>query len=250
MSGSNLSKSTPATSGPSSSNPVIREVGSLALSFESWDWPFAMERRADILKHFADLKAEKPALFNGRVLLLREPRHQDGVFHARYFETDYATFLASRDWGWPDRAVFNGFGMGALRGSDGVFVLGEMAQQTANAGRIYFASGTPDPSDLRGAEVDMAGSVARELAEETGLTPGDYRAASRWHTVQIEQYIALMQPLDAHVPGAELRRRILDNLAAQAEPELAGVHLVRARRDLSAAMPSFIRAYIEAMLAA
>jgi hypothetical protein len=229
---------------------VIHRVTTLDLKVEPWDWPFARERRADIDAHFEQRQRAIPALFNGRVLLLREPRHQDGVFHARYFETDYATFLAARDWGWPDRAVFNGFGMGALRGSDGVFVLGEMAQQTANAGRIYFASGTPDTNDLRGAEVDMAGSVARELAEETGLTSHDYRAASRWHTVETEQYIALMQPLEANVPGADLRRRILDNLAAQTEPELAGVHLVRDRRDLTATMPLFIRAYIEAMLAA
>ncbi len=226
---------------------MIREVRRLALTFEPYDWPFAAERREAILAHFAALKADKPALFNGRVLLLRAPRHDDGVFHARYFETDYATFLAFRDWGWPDPQVYNGFGMGALRGSDGVFVLGEMAHQTANAGRIYFASGTPDPSDLRGPEVDIAGSIARELTEETGLTAHDYRAEAGWHTVQAEQYIALMQPLAGMAPGGELRRRILANLAAQTEPELADVHLVRDRHDLTAAMPAFIRAYIEAM---
>jgi hypothetical protein len=124
-----------------------------------------------------------------------------------------------------------------------------MAQQTANAGRIYFASGTPDPSDLRGSEVDIAGSIARELTEETGLTTLDYRAGPVWHTVQAEQYIALMQPLAGRAPGAELRRRILANLAAQATPELADIHLVRDRHDLTAAMPVFIRAYIEAMTA-
>ncbi len=48
-------------------------------------------------------------------------------FSADYFETDFASFLAWRDWGFPDNSVFNGFGMGALRGSDGAFVLGEMA---------------------------------------------------------------------------------------------------------------------------
>ena len=95
-----------------------------------------------------------------------------------YFETDFASFLAWRDWGFPDSDVFNGFGMGALRCADGAFVMGEMGHHTANAGRIYFPSGTPDLDDLSGDTVDIAGSVAREVEEETGLTPADYRAGA------------------------------------------------------------------------
>ena len=90
---------------------------------------------------------------------------------ASYFETDFASFLAWRDWGFPDRDVFNGFGMGALRCSDGAFLLGEMADHTANAGRIYFPAGTPDLDDVKLGAVDIAGSIAREIEEETGLTP-------------------------------------------------------------------------------
>ena len=69
-----------------------------------------------------------------------------GSSSASYFETDFAAFLAWRDWGFPDESVFNGFGMGALRCTDGAYVLGEMGAHTANAGRIYFPSGTPDPT--------------------------------------------------------------------------------------------------------
>ena len=99
-------------------------------------------------------------------------RHFRGVrFSAAYFETDFASFLAWRDWGFPDLHVFNGFGMGALRCSDGAFVLGEMGQHTSNAGRIYFPSGTPDLDDVVDGAVDISGSVARELEEETGLVP-------------------------------------------------------------------------------
>ena len=94
-------------------------------------------------------QAEKPKLWNGRVLLGRNPVFTGDRFSADYFETDFASFLAWRDWGFADKSVFNGFGMGALRGSDGAFVLGEMAAHTANAGRIYFPAGTPDLDDLR-----------------------------------------------------------------------------------------------------
>src|SRR5207302_1142287 len=116
---------------------------------------------------------------NGLNLLLqRDPDFTGDRFSACYFDADFADFLAWRDWGFPDRSVFNGFGMGALRCSDGAFVLGEMGHHTANAGRIYFPSGTPDPDDIRDGAVDIAGSVAREVEEETGLTSADYRAGA------------------------------------------------------------------------
>ena len=117
---------------------------------------------------FAEQQRLKPHLWNGRVLLGRDPVFAGDRLSASYFETDFASFLAWRDWGFPDKEVFNGFGMGALLASDGAFVCGVMGEQTANAGRIYFPSGTPDLDDIRGETVDIAGSVMRELEEETG----------------------------------------------------------------------------------
>ena len=140
----------------------------------AWTWPFAEARRAEIDAHFAHSSARRPALFNGRVLLGRNPVFSGDHFSASYFETDFASFLAWRDWGFPDRDVFNGFGMGALRCADGAFVLGVMGQHTSNAGRIYFPSGTPDLDDIRDGRLDISGSVVRELEEETGLVPGEY----------------------------------------------------------------------------
>ena len=135
----------------------------------------------------------------------RDPVFAGDRFGACYFEADFASFLAWRDWGFPDRGVFNGFGMGALRGSDGAFVLGEMGQHTANAGRIYFPSGTPDLDDLSDGAVDIAGSVAREVEEETGLTPADYRAAAHWDCVVAGAAIAMIRMLNVEVTGEALR---------------------------------------------
>src|SRR6202040_1676217 len=145
--------------------------------------------------HFAVQQRKKPGIWNGRILLGRDPVFAEGRFSAQYFEADFASFLAWRDWGFPDQEVFNGFGMGALRCSDGAFVLGEMGQHTANGGRIYFPSGTPDLDDVSGLSVDIAGSVAREVEEETGLTSEDYRAAEHWDCVVTPTAIAMMQIL-------------------------------------------------------
>jgi 8-oxo-dGTP pyrophosphatase MutT (NUDIX family) len=224
--------------------PVIHRVTTLDLGFHQWPWPFADERRADIDTHFAAKQRERP-IWNGRVLLARNPDFTGGHFRAEYFEADFASFLAWRDWGFPDAGVFNGFGMGALRCSDGAFVLGEMGQHTSNAGRIYFPSGTPDLDDISAGAVDMPGSVAREVLEETGLTPADYIAAAHWDCVVAGAAIALIRILQVDVPGEALRARIEANLAGQQQPELSAIHLVRGASDFTAAMPRFVTAFIE-----
>jgi len=229
--------------------PAIHRVTTLDLSFQRRPWPFADARRADIDAHFAIKQREKPELWNGRILLARNPAFTVDCFSACYFESDFASFLAWRDWGFPDRDVFNGFGMGALRASDGAFVLGEMGRHTANAGRIYFPAGTPDLQDLNKGAVDISGSVAREIEEETGLTSADYRAEPHWDCVVSGAAIAMIRLLNVEVTGEALRARIEANLAGQDRPELSAIHLVRTASDLTAATPRYVSAFIERQLA-
>lgn len=225
---------------------AIHRVMQLDLKYRPWTWPFAIERRLEIDAHFADRQAEKPKLWNGQVLLGRNPVFTADRFGADYFQTDFASFLTWRDLGFPGESVFNGFGMGALRGSDGAFVLGEMAGHTANAGRIYFPSGTPDLDDLREGLVDIPGSVAREVEEETGLSAEDYRAASHWDCIVSGAAIAMIRILDVPMAAEALRVKIEANLATQQSPELAAIHVVRGPDDFAPAMPGFVTAFIEA----
>jgi 8-oxo-dGTP pyrophosphatase MutT (NUDIX family) len=229
--------------------PRIYRVATLDLPVRPWSWPFAGERRADIGAHFAATQREKPKIWNGRVVLGRNRQFSGERFSAEYFETDFASFLAWRDWGFPDQGVFNGFGMGALRSADGAFIMGEMGQHTANAGRIYFPSGTPDPDDVKDGALDIGGSVAREVEEETGLTPADYRAATHWNCVLAGPSVAMIKVLHVDMPGEALRGRIEANLLAQSQPELAAIHLVRNPLDLTDAMPHFVTAFVESQFA-
>jgi 8-oxo-dGTP pyrophosphatase MutT (NUDIX family) len=226
--------------------PAFHRVTTLDLPVQPWLWPFAEARRAEIDAHFAGKQAEKPQIWNGRILLGRHPVFSSGHFSASYFEADFASYLALRDWGFPDQDVFNGFGMGALRCADGAFVLGEMGAHTANAGRIYFPSGTPDLDDISDGAVDIEGSVAREVEEETGLTPADYRAGAHWDCVVSGAAIAMIKILNVDSSGDALRARIEANLGRQHQPEFAAIHLVRGTSDLTAAMPRFVTAFIEA----
>ena len=228
--------------------PLIHRVTTLDLAVEPWTWPFAQTHHAEIAAHFAAAQQKKPKLWNGRILLGRNPSFEGARFSASYFEIDFASLLAWRDWGFPDRQAFNGFGMGALLCADGAFVLGEMGEHTANAGRIYFPAGTPDLEDVSGNTLDLAGNVAREIEEETGLEPSNYRASPHWDCVVNAATIAMIRTLHLNLPGEAARARIESFLARQAHPELAAVHLVRKRGDLNAKMPLFVTTFLEQQL--
>ncbi len=229
---------------------TFHRVATLELSYSPSRWPFAEQRRVEIDAHFAERKRKWPGIWNGRVLLGRDSLFRDGRFSARYFDTDFASFLAWRDWGFVDPDVFNGFGMGALRASDGAFVLGEMGPHTANAGRIYFPAGTPDPNDIRDGALDMEGSVRRELEEETGLVPSDYRLTEGWDCIAVGRaMVALIRLADVDCPADELCRRIDANIAAQSRPELSRARVVRSMRDFTPQMAPFVTAYLERQFA-
>jgi len=220
-------------------------VERLDLRFAPRAWRFSDQRRADIDAHFAAIKRTRPALWNGRVMLLYEWALRDGQFTGAYFDTDFASMIAWRDWGFPDPLVHNCFAQGALRSGDGAFLLGVMGAHTANAGKIYFPSGTPDLDDFVGDAVDLDGSVMRELREETGLDAGDVEPASGWHAVFAGPRIGMMKILQSAEPATALHGRILDFLARQTTPELADIRIVRSPADYDPMMPSFIITFLD-----
>jgi 8-oxo-dGTP pyrophosphatase MutT (NUDIX family) len=224
--------------------PVPIAVQRLELGVAPYAWPFAQERRGEIDDHFATLCRSKPEMWNGRVLLLKDAAIGDGVVRGTYFETGFADFIAWRDWGFPDRAVRNCFSMGALRGSDGGYLLGVMSAFTANAGRIYFPAGTPEPADVICGTVDLLGNVLRELQEETGLDPATLRVAPDWTAVPAGPRLALMKAIEADRPAAAMREEVLRHIATEARPELADIRIVRSPDDFDPAMPDFVTAYL------
>jgi 8-oxo-dGTP pyrophosphatase MutT (NUDIX family) len=223
---------------------TIVPVERLELAFAPRPWPFARERRAEIDAHFDALRRANPALWNGRVLMLYQHAIAGAVFRGAYLETDFASMLAWREWDSPDAGMKNCFAMGALRGSDGAFVLGVMGAHTANPGRVYFPAGLPDLSDVDGARVDLARNVMREVGEETGLGCADFEPDRGWITVLAGPRIAHVKLLRAHAPAAALRERVLAHLAREREPELADVRIVRGPADFDPMMPPFVKAFL------
>jgi 8-oxo-dGTP pyrophosphatase MutT (NUDIX family) len=230
-----------------SQNISILHLHRLALRYVPRIWSFAVERRGEIDRYFAELCRNNSALWNGRVLLLHRHEVDDGVFHGDFLESDFASFIAWRDWGFPPAEVINCFAMGALRASDGAYLLGLMGPRTAGAGKIYFPAGTPDPDDVVGGTVDLAGSVRREIEEETGLTDADAAAEEGWHCVLCGPRIALIKVLQAREPSLRLRERVLQHLKSERDPELADIVIARNHVDLDPRMPPFVIAFLEHM---
>jgi 8-oxo-dGTP pyrophosphatase MutT (NUDIX family) len=223
--------------------PVI-PIDHLAFAFEPRAWPFAAARRTAIDAHFAERRAQRPQIWNGRVVLASHYRIVGRSLAGACFETDFASFLAWRDWDFPDADAVNVFAMGALRSRDGAFLLGVMGAHTANAGRVYFPAGTPEPDDVADGALDLAGNVVREVAEETGLTQDHYAAAPGWHAIAAGARLALMKVLEADAPARDLQRRMRAHIAAEKHPELADIRIVRGPADFDPMMPSFVTAFL------
>jgi 8-oxo-dGTP pyrophosphatase MutT (NUDIX family) len=233
----------------------IFSVARLETAFRPAPWDFACEEAARIDAHWRERLAQKPKLFDGRVLLLRNGEIVDssegGILRGAFFETDFRNFLAWRDFGFPDREVHNCFAMAALRSSDGAWLLGEMGQHTAAAGKIYFAAGTPDPSDIFGDRVDLPGSVNREMKEETGFSPDEAAPSPGWRLVVEGQRIACMQERVLAITAEEAFLRVEKFIAADPEAELARLHVVRDVADIDAErMPKFTQVFLRDAFAA
>lgn len=241
------------TVGAASGPQEVVEVDAVDCLFEPRDWAFARERAADIAAHWDEALRRKPRMFDGRVMLMHRggvETDADGrrVFRGAYLEAAFSAFLFWRDVGLPPAGVRNGFGMACLCSSDGAFVLGEMGRHTANAGAVYFASGTPDPSDLRDGRVDIEGSVRRELAEETGLDPASLAFDPGMTLVMDAARVGFMKRVRSPDPADALVARIAGFLARDPEPELARMHVIRSAAEIGPAVQVSAAAYLRAKL--
>jgi 8-oxo-dGTP pyrophosphatase MutT (NUDIX family) len=229
--------------------PSVFHIDGLELAFVPRPWAFANERRADIDAFFETMRKEKPALWNGRVLLMYHQVLEAGVLRGEYLETDYASFAAWHHWGRPSAGVRDCFGASAIVAPDGAVLLGVMGAETFNAGLIYFPCGTPDPDDIVDGKVDLDLSVRRELKEETGLDIAEFEHEPGWTMVVDGPLIAQIKVLRSSEPSTVLRERVLAHLASEPHPELADIRIVRGPADIDRTMPRFVAAFLSSRFA-
>jgi len=212
-------------------------------------WAYAEDAAERIDAHWAARLALNPAMYDGPVLLACRAglTRQAGarVLRLEAFETRFSRFLAWRDFGWPDKSVFNCFAMPAVRASDGAWLIGEMGPGHSTAGRRYFPGGTPDPSDVTAAgAVDLLGSLRRELREETGLCAEEGVEARDWTVIFDRQRVACLKRIDWPAPALALQARVRGFLESETAPELSDVHMLPSGLHDDPRLPGFMAAFL------
>ena len=146
--------------------------------------------------------------------------------------------------GFPDPGVKNCFAMGALRSSDGGYLLGVMGAQTVNAGKNLFSR----PGFRTSTTSSATGSISPAMSSarwrrRPGSRPTTSRRAGLDHGAGGTAHCAGEDAARAR-DRRRLRARILAHLAREAQPELADIRIVRGPADFDPMMPPFVTAFL------
>ncbi|MDO9384327.1 MAG: NUDIX hydrolase [Hyphomicrobiaceae bacterium] len=214
-------------------------------------WPFSIEASAQIANHWQRRVEQNPSFFNGRIHLLRQWELLNGHFSGELLKTDFASFLYWREHEYPDRSVRDCFGSALLRSSDGQIILGRQSPGHINSGLTYFPGGFIDHRDVAAdGTVDVAGSVAREIAEELGFPDGTFAAVAGAYLTFDGQLLSIAIDHVSAQDAVSLTQSASRFIASEPDSELEAVVAVATPADYAhLAMPDFTKALLDTILA-
>ena len=195
-------------------------------------WPFALEHREAADAHWREALLSNPAFFNGSIFLMKGIDIADGVFTASFVKTEFKSFLYWKACGFPEAGVWDGFGSALLRSAEGHVVLGRQTLGHINSGLTYLPGGFIDQRDV-GVDysIDIGASIAREVKEETGLDGRDMELRPGFHLTRLGRQISVAAEYRSSLTSDELRTKLLEHIAADDDPELADVVIVKRAPD-------------------
>lgn len=214
-------------------------------------WAYADVLISQISAHWRAAQAANPGYFNGPIQVLVQHAIADGTLSGVFATTDFASFLYWRSQRHKDDdTVRDCFGCAVLRSAEGHMLLAVQAPGHLNSGRAYCPGGFIDTADITAAgTIDIDGSVARELAEETGLAAAELARCPGYILTAADASIAVGIEYRSTLPAEQLRAEILHHLAREATPELADIVIVRNGQDLAGlATANYVPALVAAIL--
>jgi 8-oxo-dGTP pyrophosphatase MutT (NUDIX family) len=213
---------------------VIVPVDEIDVVLDPSKHPFERGREAAIAENWAHEIAAKPALFDGKVVLLSEFGYDGGRLFGRCHAVGYSTFLYWRK----DRAATaaHAFAHPMLVTNDNALIAIRMGAHTVNAGRVYFAAGSFEPEDFVGGVVDAHGNMVREVLEETGLDISSARRGERHYALATERGTVIFRRYFLDETADAIASRIRDFVAGEKEPEIEEPVVIRNSRDLPAGL--------------
>jgi len=228
----------------------IETLAAVRSRLVDFDWEFSRDQAGAVSAHWRRRRAANPLLYDGDVLLASRIERAGDELRVDWFKTTFSRFLAWREFGFPDLAVRNVFAMPALRSADGAFLLGEMGPGHSQVGELYFPGGTPDLEDLRDGEVDLGGSLLRELLEETGIAVAPDALEPQWRVVFDRAFVACMKIIDWPLRASEIVDAVERHIDGEERPELSRAIMVRTPDELAdPRIPGFVRAFLAHALA-
>ncbi len=226
-----------------SASDRVQRVSSCELRVVEEAWAFAEAAEECIARHWQQRTAQSSQLFNGRVVLLNHHELCRETFVGRFLATEFRKFLYWRETGTPDETVFDTFGTALILSSEGHVVLGRQRAGNINEGLAYPPGGFIDPRDISAdGTIDIDGSIAREIAEETGLDPQALTRLPGYLLTFTGQQISIAATYRCSWPAPDVVARIRAHITADPNPELDDVVVVAAHADLDKlAMPHYAR---------
>lgn len=234
---------------PSDADGKVVRVGGCSLSVVQAPWKFAEEHGVEIDAHWARRKADNAAFFNGALHLMVSQALEGGAFSARFIRTDFKSFLYWRETGATDRSVADAFGSALLRSAEGHVLLGRQRAGNINGGLAYLPGGFIDARDVAAdGAIDIEASIVRELGEETGLVAAALERSPGFVLTFTGPMVSIAAEYRSSLPAEQLRAAIHEHIAADPDPELEEVVVVRSGRDLAGLdMPPYARVLLGAL---
>lgn len=228
-----MSFETPCETGDASRGEVFA-VEACRLRINNFQWPLVSQHGAEIDRHWQQSTRENPALFDGQVLMVNDLSRNGGVLGLSLFATRFRNYLYWRHTGFADTSVIDGFGSGVIRSADGALMLVRQRPGFINEGLFYFPGGFIDPRDVDASgAVDIAGSVLREVGEETGLSAADVQRIAGFTVVRRRAQIAIAVSFRSDLDAEPLARCMRQHCATQADAEIEEVRAVRNIADVA-----------------
>lgn len=225
----------------------VFKAATVDLQVTEGSWPWSDRHQDAIAAHWEQRRSETPGFFNGAVhMLTGYSLSADGRFSARFVRSDFKSFLYWRETGWCDTSVMDGFGSALILSAEGHVLLGRQSAGNLNSGLCYPPGGFIDARDVRpDRTIDLEGSVAREILEETGLAPPMISRATGYVITIAGPVLSIAAPYRSKLPGEALLREAGRHISADAESELADL-LLAAPGEASAElpMPDYARALL------
>ncbi len=219
---------------PSLPADFIGRINRLRLTTTDTPWPFATDNRAAIADHFERRRDGNPAFFDGQVFVLRQLSREPDAITGTFSLERFSAFLYWRDGVSSDSTILDGFATAVVRSAEGHVLAGRAAGDTLNAGRVYLPGGFIDARDRRpDGTIDIDASVARELAEETGLAVADLARMPGYIVARHGRHCCFAIEYRSPLTAAALLDRVRSSFAATADGELTELLAIASADDLA-----------------